>query len=90
MRRLRKLDGPARALLVDTIVAVERRTDEWGDAERKKQEAKMYAAGMKDLRLQGAEAQRYYAAAYGSLWSALEKRLPKDEVEELRKAFYKE
>jgi TRAP-type C4-dicarboxylate transport system substrate-binding protein len=87
---LRKLDGPARALLVDTIVAVERRTDEWGDAERKKQEAKMYAAGMKDLRLQGAEARRYYAAAYGSLWSALEKRLPKDEVEELRKAFYKE
>ena len=48
------------------------------------------AAGMKDIRLEGAEAKKYYGAAYGSLWSALEKRLPKDEVDALRKAFYKE
>lgn len=87
---LQKLDPKARALLRDTVIAVERNTDEWGDAERRKQEAKMYAAGMKDIRLAGAEAKKYYGAAYGSLWSALEKRLPKDEVDALRKAFYKE
>ena len=87
---LQKLDPPARAFLRDTVIAVERNTDEWGNAERRKQEAKMYAAGMKDIRLQGDEEKHYYAAAYGSLWSALEKRLPKNEVDALRKAFYKE
>jgi TRAP-type C4-dicarboxylate transport system substrate-binding protein len=87
---LQKLDPAARALLQETIIAVERNTDAWGDGERRKQEAKMAAAGMKDLRLEGAEAAKYYAAAYGSLWTALEKRLPKNEVDALRKAFFKE
>jgi len=90
MGSLQKLDPKARVFLRDSVIAVEKHTDEWGAAERRKQEAKMQAAGMKDLRLEGEEARRYYAAAYGSLWAALEKRLPKNEVEALRRAFYKE
>lgn len=87
---LQKLDPQANALLRNTVIAVEKNTDAWGLAERRKQETRMQAAGMKDLRLEGEEARNYYAAAYGSLWSALEKRLPRNEVEALRKAFYRE
>lgn len=87
---LQKLDPQARAFLRDRVIAVEKNTDDWGLAERRKQEARMQAAGMKDLRLEGDEARKYHSAAYGSLWAALEKRLPKNEVDALRKAFYKE
>ena len=87
---LQKLDPKARALLTSVVVDLEKHTDEWGQAEASKQEGKLKAAGMKDLRLEGEDARRYYAAAYGSLWSQLEKRLPKSEVDALRKAFYRE
>lgn len=87
---MQKLDPQARALLREVVIAGEKKTDEWGLGELRKQEAGMRAAGMKDLRLEGEEARRYYGAAYGSLWALLEKRLPKNEVEALRKAFYRE
>ena len=87
---LQKLDPQARALLREVIVAVEKNSEEWGAGERSRQEVRMRAAGMKDIRLEGEEARKYYAAAYGSLWAALERRLPKNEVDALRKAFFKE
>jgi TRAP-type transport system periplasmic protein len=87
---LKKLDAPARAFLLEAIVQAEKGAQEWGLGEARKQEPKIQAAGMKDLKLEGAEAKKFYTAAYDSLWTQLEKRLPKEEVDALKKAFYKD
>jgi TRAP-type C4-dicarboxylate transport system substrate-binding protein len=86
----KKLDSKQRQLLHDAVSDTERKAHDFFQAESKREEQKLFAAGMKDVQPSPAEARKYSAAAYNSLWEQLGKRLPKQEVDTLRKYFYKE
>lgn len=86
----KKLDPKQREVLQSAVAETERKAHEFFQAESKREEQKLFAAGMKDLQPSAAEGQKYAAAAYNSLWEQLAKRLPKQEVDTLRKYFYKE
>lgn len=86
----KKLDAKQRQLLQSAVVATERKAHEFFKAESKREEQKLYAAGMKDVQPAPAEARKYAVAAHNSLWEQLGKRLSKQEVDTLRKYFYKE
>ena len=86
----KKLDSKQRALLREVSLETERTAHELFQAESKREEQKLFAAGMKDLQPSAAEGRKYAAAAHNSLWQQLGKRLSKEEVATLRKYFYKE
>jgi len=86
----KKLDAQQRDFLQRAVVETERKAHTFFQAESKKEEQKLFASGMKDLQPAPAEARKYAAAAYNSLWEQLGKRLSKQEVDSLRKAFYRE
>ena len=86
----KKLDPKQRQVLQTAVAEAERKAHDFFQAESKRDEQKLFAAGMKDLQPSAAEGRKYAAAAYNSLWEQLGKRLPKQEVDVLRKYFYKE
>lgn len=86
----KKLDAKQRGLLQGAAAEAERKAHEFFQAESKREEQKLFAAGMKDLQPSATEARKYAAAAHNSLWEQLGKRLSKQEVDTLRKYFYKE
>jgi len=86
----KKLDAKQRELLQSVAMETERKAHEFFQAESRKEEQKLAAAGMKDLQPSAAEARKYAAAAHDSLWQQLTKRLSKDEVANLRRHFYRE
>jgi TRAP-type transport system periplasmic protein len=86
----KKLDPKQRELLQAAVAGAERKAHDFFQAESKREEQKLFAAGMKDLQPSAEEGRKYAAAAHNSLWEQLGKRLSKQEVEVLRKHFYKE
>lgn len=86
----KKLDAKQRDLLQRVAVETERKAHDFFQAEQRKEEQKVAAAGMKDLQPSAAEGRKYAAAAHNSLWEQLGKRLSKPEVDTLRRLFYKE
>jgi TRAP-type C4-dicarboxylate transport system substrate-binding protein len=86
----KKLDPKQREVLQTAVADAERKAHDFFQAESKREEQKLFAAGMKDLQPSAAEGRKYAAAAHNSLWEQLGKRVPKQEVEVLRKYFYKE
>jgi TRAP-type C4-dicarboxylate transport system substrate-binding protein len=86
----KKLDAKQRQVLHDAVAETELKAHDFFQAESKKEEQKLFAAGMKDLQPSPEAARKYSMAAYNSLWEQLGKRLPKQEVDTLRKYFYKE
>jgi TRAP-type transport system periplasmic protein len=86
----KKLDAKQRELLQTVAIETERKAHEFFQAEQRKEEQKLVAAGMKDLQPSAAEGRKFAAAAHDSLWQQLGKRLSKDEVANLRRHFYKE
>ena len=86
----KKLDPKQRDTLQKATAEAERKAHEFFQAESKREEQKLFAAGMKDLQPAAAEGRKYAAAAHNSLWEQLGKRLSKQEVDTLRKYFYKE
>lgn len=86
----KKLDAKQRQFLQQAALETERKAHEFFQAESRREEQKLYAAGMKDIQPSPAEARKYAAAAHNSLWEQLGKRLSKQEVDTLRKHFYKE
>jgi TRAP-type C4-dicarboxylate transport system substrate-binding protein len=86
----KKLDAKQRQFLQSAVLETERKAHDFFQAESKREEQKLYAAGMKDIQPSPAEARKYAAAAHNSLWEQLGKRVPKQEVDTLRKYFYKE
>jgi TRAP-type C4-dicarboxylate transport system substrate-binding protein len=86
----KKLDPKARDLIETTVVSAEKSAHEFFQTEVQKEEAKLKAAGMKDVMQSPQDAKKYAAAAYGALWSQLEKRLSKQDAAALRRTFYKE
>lgn len=86
----KKLDPKARDMLQSAVIAFERTAHETFQSFAKREEEKLFAAGMKDLKPSPEETKKYADAAFNSLWDQLGKRLPKEEVAALRKAFYKE
>ena len=86
----KKLEPKQREMLLSAVGELEKKAHDYFQAESKREEAKLAAAGMKDLQPSAAEGRKYAAAAYNSLWEQLGKRLPKQEVDTLRKYFYKE
>ncbi len=86
----RKLDAKQKAFLQNAVIETEKKAHAFFQAEGKREEAKLHAAGMKDIHPSPEEARKYSSAAFNSLWEQLGKRLPKQDVDELRKAFYKE
>jgi len=86
----KKLDAKQKALLQNAVIETERKAHVFFQAESKKEEQKLFVAGMKDIQPSPEEGRKYAAAAYNSLWEQLGKRLLKQEVDTLRKAFYKE
>jgi TRAP-type transport system periplasmic protein len=86
----KKLDEKQRQFLQNAVVETERKAHEFFQAESKREEQKLVAAGMKDVQPSPAEARKYATAAHNSLWEQLNKRLSKQEVDTLRKYFYKE
>lgn len=86
----KKLDPKQKQLLRSATLETEAKAHEFFQAESKREEQKLFAAGMKDLQPSPAEGRKYRAAAYNSLWEQLGKRLSKSEVAALRKVFYRE
>jgi TRAP-type transport system periplasmic protein len=86
----KKLDPKQRQVLQEAVADTERKAHEFFQAESKREEQKLYAAGMKDLQPSAAEGRKYAAAAHNSLWEQLSKRISKQEVDTLRKYFYKD
>jgi TRAP-type C4-dicarboxylate transport system substrate-binding protein len=86
----KKLDPKQRQMLQTAVAEAERKAHDFFQAESKREEQKLFAAGMKDLPPSAAEGRKYAAAAHNSLWDQLGKRWPKQEVDVLRKYFYKE
>lgn len=86
----KKLDPQQRQALQGAVADAERKAHEFFQAESKREEQKLFSAGMKDLQPSAAEGRRYAAAAHNSLWEQLGKRLSKQEVDTLRKYFYKD
>jgi len=86
----KKLDANQRAFLQKTVVETEAKAHDFFQQESKREEQKLFAAGMKDLQPSAAEGRKYAAAAHNSLWEQLGKRLSKPEVDNLRRLFYKE
>lgn len=86
----KKLDPKQQAFLRQMTIETERKAHQFFQEESRREEQKIFAAGMKDLQPSPQAAARYAAAAYNSLWEQLGKRLPQSEVAALRKAFYKE
>jgi hypothetical protein len=72
------------------VLDTEAKAHQFFQDESRREEQKLVAAGMKDLQPSAAEGRKYAAAAYNSLWDQLGTRLPKAEVDNLRKHFYKE
>ena len=86
----KRLDAKARDLLQKSAIKAEKSAHEFFHNEVRKEDAKLKAAGMKDIRLPPEDAKKYEAAAHGALWDQLGTRLSKQEVDTLRKTFYKE
>ena len=86
----KKLDDKQRAFLKDIAMATEAKAHDFFQQESKREEQKLFAAGMKDLQPSAAEGAKYAAAAHDSLWEQLGKRLSKPEADNLRRLFYKE
>jgi TRAP-type C4-dicarboxylate transport system substrate-binding protein len=86
----KKLDAKQRQFLQNAVIETERKAHSFFQAESKREEEKLVAAGMKDVQQSPAEARKYAAAAHNSLWEQLGKRLSKQEVDTLRRYFYKE
>jgi TRAP-type C4-dicarboxylate transport system substrate-binding protein len=86
----KKLDANQRQLLQNAVVETERKAHSFFQEESKREEQKLVASGMKDVQPSAAEGRKYAAAAHNSLWDQLGKRLSKQEVDTLRKYFYKE
>jgi TRAP-type C4-dicarboxylate transport system substrate-binding protein len=86
----KKLDDKQREFLRNIALETERKAHEFFQAESKREEQKLFAAGMKDVQPSAPEAKKYAAAAHNSLWEQLGKRVSKAEVDTLRKYFYKE
>jgi TRAP-type C4-dicarboxylate transport system substrate-binding protein len=86
----KKLDPKAKQLLQSTVIETEKKAHAYFQGEQQREDKLMQAAGVKDIVLPPEDAKRYASAAFESLWDQLGKRLPKSEVERLRKAFYKE
>ena len=86
----KKLDAKQRELLQRVAIETERKGHDFFQAEQRKEEQKVAAAGMRDLQPSAAEGRKYAAAAHNSLWEQLGKRLSKPEVDNLRRLFYKE
>ena len=86
----KKLDPKQREALQGAVTETERKAHDFFQAESKREEQKLFAAGMKDLQPSAAEGKKYAAAAHNSLWEQLGKRLSKQEVDTLRKYFYKD
>ena len=86
----KKLDARQRDFLQKAVVETERKAHTFFQEESKREEQKLFAAGMKDLQPSAAEGRKYAAAAHNSLWEQLGKRLSNAEVDNLRRYFYKE
>jgi TRAP-type C4-dicarboxylate transport system substrate-binding protein len=86
----KKLDAKQKDFLQKAASDTERKAHESFQAESKREEQKLHAAGMKDVQPSPEEARKYAVAAHNSLWEQLGKRLSKAEVDNLRKYFYKE
>ena len=86
----KKLDAKQREFLQNAVIETEKKAHAFFQAEGRREEEKLHAAGMKDVRPSAEESRRYSAAAFNSLWEQLGKRLSKQEVDDLRKAFYRE
>lgn len=86
----KNLDPKARELVQRTVINAEKSAHEFFKGEIRKEEAKLKAAGMKDVMQSPEDSKKYAAAAHGSLWTQLEKRLSKQEAAALRKTFYTE
>jgi TRAP-type C4-dicarboxylate transport system substrate-binding protein len=86
----KKLDPKQRELLQTAVAEAERKAHDFFQAESKREEQKLFGAGMKDLQPSADEGRKYAAAAHNSLWEQLGKRVSKQEVDTLRKYFYKE
>jgi TRAP-type transport system periplasmic protein len=86
----KKLDDKQRAFLKGIATETEIKAHDFFQRESKREEEKLFAAGMKDLRPSAAEGAKYAAAAHNSLWEQLGKRLSKPEVDNLRRLFYRE
>jgi TRAP-type C4-dicarboxylate transport system substrate-binding protein len=86
----KKLDANQRQLLQNAVIETERKAHAFFQEESKREEQKLVASGMKDVQPSAAEGRKYAAAAHNSLWDQLGKRLSKQEVDTLRKYFYKE
>ena len=85
-----KLDAKQKSFLQNAAIDVERKAHAFFQEESKREEQKLKASGMKDVVPSLEEGRKYAAAAHDSLWEQLGKRLPKQEVDNLRKYFYKE
>ena len=86
----KKLDPKQQAFLRKSVIDTERKAHAFFQEESKREEQKLFASGMKDLRPSPEEARKYSAAAHNALWEQLSKRLSESEVVALRKVFYKE
>lgn len=86
----KRLDEKQKQFLRNAAIETESKAHEFFQGESKREEQKLFAAGMKDLQPSPAEAKKYAAAAHNSLWEQLGRRLSKQEVDTLRRYFYKE
>ena len=86
----KKLDPKQRQFLQNTVIETERKAHAFFQEESKREEQKLVASGMKDVQPSAAEGRKYAANAHNSLWEQLGKRISKQEVDTLRKYFYKE
>jgi TRAP-type C4-dicarboxylate transport system substrate-binding protein len=84
----KKLTQAQRDFLQAMCTKYERIAHDYFVADAKAEQGKLTAAGMKDIRLTGAGAQRYLAAFYDTLWAPLEAKVGKPEADEIKKRFY--
>ena len=83
------LAAPAQKVLLDSAIDHEKTSREYFLLEVKKEEAKLDALGIKEIRLEGRGADDYLAKALSVPWSRMALRADKADVERLRSKFVK-
>lgn len=89
LAKWKTLPAPAQKLLLDTAIEHERTSREYFLAEVKKEEQKLDALGIKEIKLEGKGAEEYLAKALVVPWTRMATRADKADVERLRAKFVK-
>jgi TRAP-type C4-dicarboxylate transport system substrate-binding protein len=89
MDKWNSLSGAAKKLIKKVALEYERRSINFMEIQRKKEEKILHDAGVKDIKLTGKAAAKYLRIAHGEIWKALAKRSP-DYTDKLRGKFYTE